>query len=918
MAFEIVFGWHLDGATYPETCDMAASNLGDLVVGPAGLASQLAMRLGVCKPFVSQSVRIARYLKALAACDDGNQFFSASFALDAWSTASCLLVMRDQLIAAGWDGKVILNETPILSSLALVEEIAYPLYSGAETLRAVLNALKSEPKANVPIRRIKLITPMALLPKVWQEIMSCLVRMGVEVKEVDGPLNFDTTTDIGRVQHYLTSGEKLELKNDGSFYLLEGDDEYQIAEVVAAWLSTNGSQLSELVALRGAPTVVLDAFCSRYGLPRFGGHANSRWRSALQVLPLMIESCWQPANPRRTLELISLPESPIPRFLSYHFIQALRAEPGFGGIQWSSAWLAAEKDLRSNGHAPGALIDEESFLVGAVDQTVLNTLKRLRFWLEPDRHDPAVGLPIAQAVAICRRVGEWASSNLRQSGASEMFLQAFKSAKELEQTLTESGLVFIKKIQLDRILDAVAGEGSKPERWHAQAAPWSNIDHPGQIWGSAAKLLWWGFTDNSQSYWQSDPWTPADLKCLKESFLFIDRPDHIVRREAYSWRQAILNVKEQMFVCRTRVRHALQSNLHPFWQELEDLTDSSKDWTSGQAHKILCNSRPIVAGESLHVKLVPTKVMPVAHRYWVAPRGKIVQRAKESATSMRELFGCPMAWVLKYHAKLHKTAVLNLQEGDLLIGDIAHKVFRRLFSDNTWSSNSLVPSAESYFDDFVETVGLPLLLPGKNLERQNAKRLIVESAVEFARLLTSAGLIPEGCEVHKEATFGQGNFIGDLDIVLKDSSGNSFIVDYKWSRGLKYKISEISKAHQLQLAAYAWLESIDTNQFGRVGYYMLRQKRLLHCGDTPLSIGQQVLSLPVAEIWQNAESDYQTILGQLGEGSICASGVTQTGEVLASPNRNFSVEAPCKFCDYGNLCGEAYSKSIQSNGATDE
>jgi hypothetical protein len=356
--------------------------------------------------------------------------------------------------------------------------------------------------------------------------------------------------------------------------------------------------------------------------------------------------------------------------------------------------------------------------------------------------------------------------------------------------------------------------------------------------------------------------------------------------------------------------------LHPVWQELEELIDSSKSWNAGQAHKILSTSQPLVANRALQMKSVQAKSPPVAHRYWTAPKGRIVQRAKESVTSMRELFGCPMAWVLRYQAQLHKTGVLNLPDGDRLIGDIAHKLFRRLFEDG-WSADQFTARAETYFDELVETVGLPLLLRGKNLERQNAKRLLVESANDFGRLLTAAGLQVDGCEINKEGAFGQGAFVGDLDILLKDKGGNSFIVDYKWSHGINYRISEIEKAHHLQLAAYAWLESIETNKFGRVGYYLMRQRRLIHCGDTSLLIGQQVDSLPLAEIWKNAENEFLSIIEQLKDGSICAKGV-QSDEAMPSTTRNFAIDPPCKICDYGNICGEAYSKPSMIGGSSNE
>ncbi|MCC7532122.1 MAG: hypothetical protein IT342_26700 [Candidatus Melainabacteria bacterium] len=138
MALDIVFGWHLDGFTYPETSTGKDFSLGSLVVGPAGLAQQLALRLGVTKPFLPQAVRIANYMRALEQIDDGDQFYSKSFALDSWSTASCLLVMREQLISAGWDGNPVTQASRKLLSFSAVEQVVFPLGSPSETLRAIL------------------------------------------------------------------------------------------------------------------------------------------------------------------------------------------------------------------------------------------------------------------------------------------------------------------------------------------------------------------------------------------------------------------------------------------------------------------------------------------------------------------------------------------------------------------------------------------------------------------------------------------------------------------------------------------------------------------------------------------------------------------------------------------------------------
>jgi len=65
MALQIIFGWYLDGPSFPETADGSNATLGKLIAGPAALVNQLALRSGLVRPLIPQAVRIANYLAAL-------------------------------------------------------------------------------------------------------------------------------------------------------------------------------------------------------------------------------------------------------------------------------------------------------------------------------------------------------------------------------------------------------------------------------------------------------------------------------------------------------------------------------------------------------------------------------------------------------------------------------------------------------------------------------------------------------------------------------------------------------------------------------------------------------------------------------------------------------------------------------------
>ena len=83
----VVFGWHLDGPTFPETADGARYSLNSAVVGPAGLVDLLETSLSLDGPNVTPAIRIAQYLARLRVVEDGERFYSASLAADGWATS---------------------------------------------------------------------------------------------------------------------------------------------------------------------------------------------------------------------------------------------------------------------------------------------------------------------------------------------------------------------------------------------------------------------------------------------------------------------------------------------------------------------------------------------------------------------------------------------------------------------------------------------------------------------------------------------------------------------------------------------------------------------------------------------------------------------------------------------------------------
>ena len=181
----------------------------------------------------------------------------------------------------------------------------------------------------------------------------------------------------------------------------------------------------------------------------------------------------------------------------------------------------------------------------------------------------------------------------------------------------------------------------------------------------------------------------------------------------------------------------------------------------------------------------------------------------------------------------------------------------------------------------IEATGLPLLLPGRKVERERVRYLIAKAARDFADLVKNASLDVADCETLREGQFGETHFEGYIDALLVDASGKNYVIDHKWATKHRYRAEEMEHGHHLQLAAYSWLQSCLTGAFPEAGYYMIRQRRLLFTDSQPFSTAQHVSSDSLQVIWDKIVQSYNRELQQLTDGWICASGVSPETPVPA-------------------------------------
>ena len=106
----------------------------------------------------------------------------------------------------------------------------------------------------------------------------------------------------------------------------------------------------------------------------------------LQVLPLAIELAFEPRDPYRVLELLTLPLGPFHGFVGGALARALAAAPGTGGRPWRQA---------------------KEYIAQRVGADDTRAIERIEAWLEGPGHSAREGAPRSALLAIADRVVAW-------------------------------------------------------------------------------------------------------------------------------------------------------------------------------------------------------------------------------------------------------------------------------------------------------------------------------------------------------------------------------------------------------------------------------------------------------------------------------------------------------------------------------
>lgn len=883
---DIIFGLRADGGAFPDHGGGSSGALGAPVVGPNGLIDILETILGLSRPHSANVVRIAAWQAALASVDQGQRFWSKSFAIDAWSSASTLLDWRDMLVEAAWDPSYAWPDGRI-ADLAAAELAAGDCPSGlVDRIRAVTVSIT--PSFTGAIRRIRLIDERALHPSGWRSLLARLAEQGVLIEQIVPKAAAPADTALGKLQRWILGKGPHGTVSDGTLTLANAASNVLAADLVAQWsdgISTKPGSL--VIVAQNGDTQLLDHGLAAARQPRAGRSRRSPHRGTLQLLQLGFRNAWTPFDPHALMELLMFPRSPIAARAAGRLAGALEEAPGRGSDVWLQAWADIAAFETAN-----VANDKERAAIGP-------RLARWRAWAEPTLSDPVTGMALSDATAICDSAIAWALARYAND-PDPLYIATATLATDVRSAFVALDRSVLPRTLVERIIDQALDTGHDDPAAFAEAAHWRSVSHPGGVWDGVDNLVWWDFATIAEGTVRA-PWTKAERAMLAAATSPLDDPGIAGQALSGAWERAILNCRGHLLLVSSGLSAHDEASLHPVAHRIAPALKSSADHV--RLEGTLSREETVLAGRTLRRVAIASAPLPTPKTRWVTPAGYAarLEGRVESATSFENLLSCQLKWALNHVAGLRLGRARSIPDENRLLGNLAHAVARAVFAPGAPPSpEHAATRTRALLDETIDQIAAPLRHPVHAADLAFAERRLPLAMAALSESLSANNLIVEATELQVSCTFEDALAVrGAIDLVARDPRGEIVIIDLKWSRSTRSRTEELRLGQAVQLATYGAMAASEKPY--HAGYFMLNQRQFLTLATDGL-IGRSIdgaRTLP--ETWTAIHQSWKAWGDAGAEGHLLATGVEGANDEMPI-GTTIVREVMCKWCDYQSLC----------------
>ncbi len=857
----VTFGMTLDDAPLPA---VSKSQSNHAVFGPRGLIRYLEAIWGFPDiPKDNEYLRIEQYRQQLGHYlrSEPNAFFSASFRTDPFAVATDLLERRDELLMAGWDFAMHPEMPDRLRCIAALESRIKGLSKGlatgfADRLIEVLEVVQDWER---PFEKIICQEPQNLLPAGVRRLLTALNSQEVKVVWVPAPQPAGDS-DLARLQRSLlaetdATPEQVQLRGDGSLILLTGKRDTDLSAYFTKLLRQNEHYRPALVAPGQCQS--LEHAISEEGLPALGLLSASLARPTLQVLKLATVFLWEPIDPYKVMEFVSLAVKPLERRLANTIAMLMAERPGMFGEKWGKTIAAYFSNLEAGDKRPNA------------DNPEL-ARQQYTFWFRRQRFPASGRVPKSEAVRVFNYLANWAQSNIEgENSNNTSFLVLAEQARRISALLLALPEEELSALELERVVRTIYEPA--PVQLNRRAQGFLRYtNRVGSIVGPVSDLVWWNFAQAEKTYFFSR-WYEPERQYLKQSGVDLTGPEQENALQLWHRLRPMLHASDRLMLVAPSFINGQEVNPHPLMGDLEARCEGLE--------RITCD----LNNGGLEKWLAPPQMIsvPVTGLGRPAPFIHIIRglaqlaRPDERASysSLSDLFYYPYKWLFRYKADLRPSALLSIVDERALQGNLAHRFFEELLRQDSvhrWTQEQVVQYLESIEQDLLLKEGNVLLMYGREPERTRFMGLVKRSAWNLVRHIQEGGWHIEATEAPLEGRFGNAQLKGIADLVLR-RGGEYCILDLKWS-GLRYRESLLKNEEDLQLVLYSKMLGQQAD-WPHTAFYIMKNCVILARNRQAFQAAEAVM--PDADIgevnhriWNRMIKTYEWRLEQIQNGQV--------------------------------------------------
>lgn len=863
----IIFNPFSEGKFHPLLPgDNGQTQAGQVYAGPSTLLNYLGLYLGINTEPGPKPVRIEQYRKALSEnlANFPNDFYSESFQQDEVAVARTLLQWRDTLKQAGWEFTETDQMPERLRSLARIESMSQLAPGMADHWIQVKSTIQTG--YHLPIEKLQITIPWEQLPPFYQDLAQLLIAQQVTVSfanEITPEVK--AKTDLGKFQQFLMNTwqenplEAINFKGDGSLILLTGNTESELAQFTSQLIKQGDNWNPLLLNSQEKEASLNDAF-RQNGLPGSREQFNAALSPIPQQFLLTPQLLWDPQDPYRLLEFLTLPDNPLPSGLCRRLASLVSGKPGRGSEKWQKT---IEEYLDKVAENQGQEARDD--LKGKID-----------FWLNHSTYPEAKKIPVKVLQERFKALRQWAFSkgqNVENGAEYQVLVSMIASVTRIFNQMEDEAA--IDRITLDKWLNEVYQDHWQ-DRQRAEKESLPVIPGPEALHANVSELLWWNFVDqNSKAY--RDWWDEAEVKYLADKEVNLwDYQSRQITAE-YLSHAGLMQVKNRLILTIPEKHKGEPLTPHPFYGDLKAAAKNLSAITfpveMGNLPEIPGLSKPNTASYALHH-------LPASQPYWEIRNTSVLnQREAESYSSLSDLFYYPYKWVLQHQARIKQGTLYEPVDLKRLKGDLAHRVAEILFTDEEGKGVDKMPGPDAirewlanHFEELLAREGSVLLLRGNQKTKTEFRQQLESGLIQLARVIKEGDWQVKGMEQQFTGNFDDVGANAFVDLLLEDEEGRLAILDLKWSNG-KF-IQDLQNQEDLQLAFYSGLISNDGKPVP-AAYYNLNKAQLIsrYKDIFPGNIYPEPVSLQEAQatqqlIWERMLTTYRYRLKELQKGNI--------------------------------------------------